>query len=107
MHLQAKSITYILKWLIIGSAIGILAGTSSAAIGGILVALATELVGNTKYICLGIPSIVSAFHHQLPPWDFVTKIGFTALTLGSGFKGGEVTPLFYIGATLGNADPIR
>jgi H+/Cl- antiporter ClcA len=73
------------------------------AIGGVLVALATEIVGNTKYIGLGIPSIVSAFHTSLPPWDFAAKIGFTALTLGSGFKGGEVTPLFYIGATLGNA----
>jgi H+/Cl- antiporter ClcA len=73
------------------------------AIGGVLVTIATEIVGNTKYIGLGIPTIVSAFHTQLPPWDFVAKIGFTALTIGSGFKGGEVTPLFYIGATLGNA----
>jgi H+/Cl- antiporter ClcA len=73
------------------------------AIGGVLVTIATELVGNTKYIGLGIPTIVSAFHTQLPPWDFAAKIGFTALTIGSGFKGGEVTPLFYIGATLGNA----
>ncbi len=72
------------------------------AIGGILVNIATELVGNTKYIGLGIPTIVSAFDSQLPPWDFIAKIGFTALTIGSGFKGGEVTPLFYIGATLGN-----
>jgi H+/Cl- antiporter ClcA len=31
------------------------------------------------------------------------KLLFTAITLGSGFKGGEVTPLFFIGATLGNA----
>jgi H+/Cl- antiporter ClcA len=72
-------------------------------IGGILVLSAIKLVGTTKYIGLGIPSIVSAFHTQLPPWDFVAKIGFTALSLGAGFKGGEVTPLFYIGATLGNA----
>ena len=72
-------------------------------IGGILVALAIAAVGTTKYIGLGIPTIVSAFNAQLPPWDFAAKIGFTALTLGAGFKGGEVTPLFYIGATLGNA----
>ena len=72
-------------------------------IGGILVALAIAAVGTTKYIGLGIPTIVSAFTTQLPPWDFAAKIGFTALTLGAGFKGGEVTPLFYIGATLGNA----
>ncbi|WP_373544620.1 voltage-gated chloride channel family protein [Chamaesiphon sp.] len=73
------------------------------AIGGILVAIGIGAVGTTKYIGLGIPTIVSAFHTQLPPWDFALKIGFTALTLGAGFKGGEVTPLFYIGATLGNA----
>jgi H+/Cl- antiporter ClcA len=72
-------------------------------LGGIIVAIAIQAVGTTKYIGLGIPTIVSAFHTQLPPWDFAAKIGFTALSLGSGFKGGEVTPLFYIGATLGNA----
>jgi H+/Cl- antiporter ClcA len=72
-------------------------------VGGILVAIAIATVGTTKYIGLGIPTIVSAFDDRLPPWDFAAKIGFTALTLGAGFKGGEVTPLFYIGATLGNA----
>jgi H+/Cl- antiporter ClcA len=72
-------------------------------VGGCLVAIAVAAVGTTKYIGLGIPTIVSAFETQLPPWDFAAKIGFTALTLGAGFKGGEVTPLFYIGATLGNA----
>ncbi|MHC5832332.1 MAG: chloride channel protein, partial [Nostoc sp.] len=54
-------------------------------------------------IGLGIPTIVDSFHTQLPPWDFAAKLGLTALTLGAGFKGGEVTPLFFIGATLGNA----
>ncbi|PSB56104.1 voltage-gated chloride channel family protein [Chamaesiphon polymorphus] len=72
-------------------------------IGGIIIAIAIQILGTTKYIGLGIPTIVSAFNTQLPPWDFAAKIGFTALSLGSGFKGGEVTPLFYIGATLGNA----
>jgi H+/Cl- antiporter ClcA len=72
-------------------------------VGGILVAIAIQLIGHTKYIGLGIPTIVSAFNGQLPPWDFAAKIALTALSLGSGFKGGEVTPLFYIGATLGNA----
>ncbi len=44
-----------------------------------------------------------AFAHPLSPTDFVGKMVFTMASLGSGFKGGEVTPLFYIGATLGNA----
>jgi H+/Cl- antiporter ClcA len=72
-------------------------------IGGSLLAISIQLVGTTKYIGLGIPTIVSAFETQVAPWDFLAKIGFTTLSLGSGFKGGEVTPLFYIGATLGNA----
>jgi H+/Cl- antiporter ClcA len=72
------------------------------AIGGLIVAVAVWTIGTTKYIGLGIPTIVDAFNTHLAPWDFVGKIAFTALTLGAGFKGGEVTPLFYIGATLGN-----
>lgn len=72
-------------------------------VGGILVAISLSLIGTTKYIGLGIPTIESAFLTQLPPWDWLGKIAFTALSLGAGFKGGEVTPLFYIGATLGNA----
>jgi H+/Cl- antiporter ClcA len=46
---------------------------------------------------------VEAFAHPLAPTDFLGKMVFTIASLGSGFKGGEVTPLFYIGATLGNA----
>ena len=37
-----------------------------------------------------------------PAYSFAAKIVFTAVTLGCGFLGGEVTPLFFIGATLGN-----
>ncbi len=72
-------------------------------VGGILVLIAIQSIGTSKYVGLGLPSILSAFNTQLPPWDFAAKIGFTAVSLGSGFKGGEVTPLFYIGATLGNS----
>jgi H+/Cl- antiporter ClcA len=56
-----------------------------------------------RYIGLGVPTIVEAFAHPLPRYAFAAKILLTALTLGAGFKGGEVTPLFFIGATLGNA----
>jgi H+/Cl- antiporter ClcA len=72
-------------------------------VGGILVAAAVFAIGTTKYIGLGIPTILESFTIQLPPYDFAVKIVFTALTLGAAFKGGEVTPLFFIGATLGNA----
>jgi H+/Cl- antiporter ClcA len=72
-------------------------------VGGIVVALAVWSIGTTKYIGLGIPVIVDAFSTPLPFYDFAVKILFTSLTLGAGFKGGEVTPLFFIGATFGNA----
>jgi H+/Cl- antiporter ClcA len=71
-------------------------------IGGAVVALAVWWLG-TRYIGLGIPVIVEAFQQPVAPWDFIGKFVFTVGSLGSGFKGGEVTPLFYIGATLGNA----
>ena len=72
-------------------------------IGGIFIAIAIYLMGTTKYIGLGIPVILDAFNHDLNSYDFLLKILFTTFTIGAGFKGGEVTPLFFIGATLGNA----
>ncbi len=71
--------------------------------GGLAVSAAVFATGTTKYIGLGIPTIVAAFHQQLPWYDFAAKFAFTVATLAAGFKGGEVTPLFFIGATLGNA----
>jgi H+/Cl- antiporter ClcA len=71
-------------------------------VGGILIALVVYLSGTTTYIGLGIPRIVEAFETPLPWYDWLAKTGLTGLTLGAGFKGGEVTPLFFTGATLGN-----
>lgn len=52
---------------------------------------------------LGVPTIVRAFvDPRLPEQLFVLKLLLTAITVGAGFLGGEVTPLFFIGATLGN-----
>ncbi len=75
-------------------------------VGGLLLtalAFGLGLSRTSRYLGLGIPTIVAAFGTRLPPYDFAGKLAFTAITLGTGFKGGEVTPLFYIGATLGNA----
>ncbi|WP_416424926.1 voltage-gated chloride channel family protein [Pseudomonas sp. App30] len=72
-------------------------------VGGIVIALAVWALGAYDYIGLGIPGIVQAFQVPVAPWDWAGKLVFTVASLGSGFKGGEVTPLFYIGATLGNA----
>jgi len=71
-------------------------------LGGTILAIAIYFMGTTKYIGLGIPTIVDAFNVNLNSYDFVLKLLFTSFTLGAGFKGGEVTPLFFIGATLGN-----
>lgn len=51
---------------------------------------------------LGIEHIVFSFEHKVASYDFIAKLTLTAIILGSGFKGGEVTPIFFIGATLGN-----
>lgn len=72
-------------------------------VGGVVIAGTVYLIGTTKYIGLGVPMIVRAFSEDLNSYDFLIKILFTSFTLGAGFKGGEVTPLFFIGATLGNA----
>ncbi|MFH6972521.1 voltage-gated chloride channel family protein [Flavobacterium petrolei] len=72
-------------------------------VGGCFIALAVYFIGTTKYIGLGVPMIVDAFSNPNASYDFLLKILFTGFTLGAGFKGGEVTPLFFVGATLGSA----
>jgi H+/Cl- antiporter ClcA len=72
-------------------------------VGGALLVSLVGAVGPTRFAGLGIPVIVEAFQHPLPPTDWVLKLALTALTLGCGFKGGEVTPLFFMGAALGSA----
>ncbi|MFQ3174364.1 MAG: H+/Cl- antiporter ClcA [Flavobacterium sp.] len=72
-------------------------------VGGILFAITIYFIGSTKYLGLGVPSIVESFSKPSEYYDFLAKIVLTGLTLGAGFKGGEVTPLFFIGATLGSA----
>lgn len=70
--------------------------------GGIVIATTAWFLGADRYIGLGLPTIVASFQQPLPAYDFIGKMAYTIVSLGSGFKGGEVTPLFYIGATLGN-----
>lgn len=72
-------------------------------VGGCFIALTVYFIGTTKYIGLGVPMIVDAFSNPNASYDFLLKILFTGFTLGAGFKGGEVTPLFFVGATLGSA----
>jgi H+/Cl- antiporter ClcA len=72
-------------------------------IGGGIIVLLVYILGTTKHIGLGISTIETAFTEELFHFDFLIKILLTTLTLSAGFKGGSVTPLFFIGATLGNA----
>lgn len=74
-----------------------------AAVGGVAVVALWKLVGSSDYLGLGVPGIVASFHEATPAWVFALKLAFTVVTLGAGFIGGEVTPLFFIGATLGAA----
>ena len=55
-----------------------------------------------RFLGLGIPSIEEAFETITHPGDVWIKLVLTALTLGAGFKGGEATPLFFMGAVLGS-----
>ncbi|MEY3897744.1 MAG: hypothetical protein RLZZ214_3265 [Verrucomicrobiota bacterium] len=68
------------------------------------------LLGTRDYLGLGVshpdPDVVTILSSFRPggadPWSWWWKLIFTAVTLSCGFKGGEVTPLFFIGAALGN-----
>jgi H+/Cl- antiporter ClcA len=81
------------------------------ALGAAVVILLTWALGTRDFLGLGVTSpdphgisIVSAFTPGgATPFSWGWKLLFTAVTVGSGFKGGEVTPLFFIGATLGHA----
>jgi H+/Cl- antiporter ClcA len=72
------------------------------SVGGLLVIALVYIVGTRDYIGLGVPMIKAAFTGPVSPFAFFWKTVFTAVTLGAGFQGGEVTPLFFVGATLGN-----
>jgi len=79
-------------------------------VGGLIIIGLTYALGTRDYLGLGISSsdphaitIESAFSPGgAAPLSWFWKLLFTVITLGSGFKGGEVTPMFFIGATLGN-----
>lgn len=70
-------------------------------VGGLIVVLLTMLLHTNDYNGAGMPMIARCFEGSVPPWAFMMKIIFTAATLGAGFKGGEIVPSFFIGATLG------
>ena len=73
-----------------------------AVAGGALVVLLSLLMGPGRYNGAGMEVITTAVEQgQALPWDFLCKALLTAVTLAAGFKGGEVVPSFFIGATFG------
>lgn len=80
-------------------------------VGGVVVIALVWLLGSRDYLGLGVQappggqvSILNSFETGgATPWSWLWKTLFTSVTLGTGFKGGEVTPLFFIGSTLGHA----
>ena len=75
-----------------------------AVVGGAAVVTLSYLMGVGRYNGAGMGVITAAVEQgQSLPWDFICKMLLTALTLSAGFKGGEVVPSFYIGATFGCA----
>ncbi len=77
-------------------------GCTRAVIGGIILIGLTLLVGSNDYNGTGEAVIASAINEGVAPdWAFFWKIVFTVITIACGFKGGEIVPTFFIGATLG------
>lgn len=68
----------------------------------IMLSILVFVVFNGRYSGLGTNLIESSFsNHDIYTYDFILKLLFTVLTLSAGFLGGEVTPLFAIGSSLG------
>lgn len=72
-------------------------------VGGLVIITLVFIFNTRDYLGLGIPLLQQSFEEPVAHLAFLWKTLFTTLTLGAGFQGGEVTPLFVIGATLGNS----
>lgn len=72
------------------------------AAGGVFVIVLTLMVGSQDYNGAGMQVIERCFENEFVPYAFLLKILFTAVTLGAGYKGGEIVPSFFIGATFGS-----
>lgn len=72
-------------------------------VGGSLLIVFYLLINSDRYLNLGEKYIIQSFNQIMYPWDFLGKITATVISVGSGFRGGEVMSLFYIGSTLGNS----
>lgn len=71
--------------------------------GGLILILLTVLVQSTDYLGTGMFVIERALHGTALPYAFLLKMLFTVITISAGYKGGEIVPSLFIGATLGCA----
>lgn len=71
------------------------------AAGGLILILLTVIVQSADYLGTGMFVIERALHGTTVPYAFLLKILFTVVTIGAGYKGGEIVPSFFIGATFG------
>ncbi|WP_242968879.1 chloride channel protein [Marasmitruncus massiliensis] len=72
-----------------------------AAAGGALVLLLVLVFQTREYLGAGMDVIERSIQGEALPWAFALKLLFTAVTLGAGYKGGEIVPGFFVGATFG------
>ncbi|MEW9936498.1 chloride channel protein [Clostridium butyricum] len=70
-------------------------------IGGIIIVLLTIIIGTRDYNGAGMDVILNAMNGTAKPEAFLLKMIFTAITISVGYKGGEIVPTFFIGATFG------
>lgn len=70
-------------------------------VSSLVIILLTIILQTDDYMGAGVPVIQRAIQGNVEPLAFVWKIVFTALTLEAGFKGGEIVPSFFVGATFG------
>ncbi len=73
------------------------------AIGGVLIVGLTILIGTRDYNGGGIDIIERVFEGEVKYEAFILKLIFTVICVSCGFKGGEIIPTLFIGATLGGA----
>lgn len=70
-------------------------------LAGVLIVLITALLGTEDYLGAGMDIIERSIAGEARPEAFLIKMVFTAVTLGAGYKGGEIVPSFFVGATFG------
>lgn len=69
--------------------------------GGCILIVLTLFVGNQNYNGAGMEIIRQCFNGSVRPEAFLLKMVFTAITIGAGYKGGEIVPTFFTGAAFG------